>query len=198
MRHLKAGRKLGRTSSHRRAMYSNMVAALVTHGQIETTQAKAKELRTIADRTLHWGVGVHELVQKGTKKLSDVERAQVVHAKRMARRVLKDEDALDKLFAEVAPELTGHPGGYTRVLKTRYRVGDAAPMALVALVSDSGKAGKAAREEPAKGSKKEAAAAKSEKKDKKGQSAKAGKASDKGEKSKSKAKAKGKGKGDED
>jgi large subunit ribosomal protein L17 len=167
MRHLKAGRKLGRTSSHRRAMYSNMVAALVTHGQIETTEAKAKELRSIADRTLHWGVGVHKLVQKGAKKLSDVERAQIVHAKRMARRVLKDEDALDRLFAEVAPELAAHPGGYTRVLKTRYRVGDAAPMALVALVS--GKNGKSepepAREEPAptKG-KKKAEPAKSDKK----------------------------------
>jgi large subunit ribosomal protein L17 len=166
MRHLKAGRKLGRTSSHRRAMYSNMVAALVTHGQIETTEAKAKELRSIADRTLHWGVGVHKLVQKGAKKLSDVERAQVVHAKRMARRVLKDEDALDRLFAEIAPDLAKHPGGYTRVLKTRYRVGDAAPMALVALVS--GKNGKAepepAREEPGptKG-KKKAEPAKSDK-----------------------------------
>jgi large subunit ribosomal protein L17 len=103
MRHLKSGRKLGRTSDHRRAMYSNLVAALVTHGQIETTEAKAKELRSIADRTIHWGVGVHQLVQKGTKKLSDGERAQVVHAKRMARRVLKNEDALDKLFAQVAP-----------------------------------------------------------------------------------------------
>jgi len=157
MRHLKAGRKLGRKSSHRRAMYSNLVAALVTHGQIETTEAKAKELRSIADRTFHWGVGVHRLVQKAGKKLSDVERAQVVHAKRMARRVLKDEDALDKLFAEVAPELAKHPGGYTRVLKTRYRVGDAAPMALVALVSGKNGAAKpAASEEPAtsKGKKK--------------------------------------------
>ena len=149
MRHLKAGRKLGRTSSHRRAMYSNMVASLVTHGQIETTEAKAKELRSIADRTIHWGVGVHELVKKGTKKLSDIERAQVVHAKRMARRVLKNEDALDRLFAEVAPELASHPGGYTRVLKTRYRVGDAARMALVALVSGAGRPAAPAAEEPA-------------------------------------------------
>lgn len=195
MRHLKAGRKLGRTSSHRRAMYSNMVAALVTHGQIETTEAKAKELRSIADRTIHWGVGVSELVKRGPKKLSDIERAQVVHAKRMARRVLKNEDALDKLFAEVAPELTGHPGGYTRVLKTRFRVGDAAPMALVALVNGAGKGGESApRVESAptkgKGKKSEAKAAqseKAEKKSKKGQSEKA--SADKG-KAKSKKKAK--------
>jgi large subunit ribosomal protein L17 len=174
MRHLKAGRRLGRTSSHRRAMYSNMVAALVTHGQIETTEAKAKELRTIADRTIHWGVGVSELVKRGPKKLSDIERAQVVHAKRMARRVLKDTDALEKLFADVAPALTGHPGGYTRVLKTRYRVGDAAPMALVALVNGAGKGESSPRVESApatgKGKKSEAKAEKAEKKSKKGQS----------------------------
>jgi large subunit ribosomal protein L17 len=185
MRHLKAGRKLGRTSSHRRAMYSNMVAALVEYGKIETTEAKAKELRTIADRTIHWGVGVAELVQRGTKKLSDIERARVVHAKRMARRVLKNEDALDKLFAEIAPRLTGHPGGYTRVLKTRTRIGDAAPMALVALVAQD--EGAAAKAEPAKAEKGE----KAEKKSKKGQSAAA---ADKGKAKASKSK---KAKGDE-
>src|SRR5688572_28309744 len=193
MRHLKSGRKLGRTSDHRRAMYSNLVAALVTHGQIETTEAKAKELRSIADRTIHWGVGVHQLVQKGTKKLSDGERAQVVHAKRMARRVLKNEDALERLFAEVAPELASHPGGYTRVLKTRYRVGDAAPMALVALVGGNGKSSTPAREEsgPTKGkAKKGESSAKADKSEKKAKTAT--KAADK-----SKAKAK-KAKGDDE
>jgi len=135
MRHLKAGRKLGRTSAHRKAMFSNMVAALVTYGKIETTEAKAKELRSIADRTISWGVGVNDLTSKDRKKLSDIERARIVHAKRMARRVLKDEAALERLFAEVAPAMAGRPGGYTRVLKTRFRVGDAAPMALVALVA---------------------------------------------------------------
>ena len=187
MRHLKAGRKLGRTSSHRRAMYSNMVAALVTHGQIETTEAKAKELRTIADRTIHWGVGVSDLVKRGTKKLNDIERAKVVHAKRMARRVLKNEDALDRLFADVAPELTGHPGGYTRVLKTRYRVGDAAPMALVALVNGAGKSGGGqakAEAAPAKAGK----SAKGEKPEKPAKSEKAEKASADKKKGKGKAK----------
>lgn len=135
MRHLKSGRRLGRNSSHRKAMYSNMVASLVTHGRIETTLAKAKELRSIADKTIHWGVGVSELVQKGHKKLNAEERAQVVHARRMAQRVLKNKSALDKLFVEVAPALVGRPGGYTRVLKTRTRLGDAAPMALVQLVA---------------------------------------------------------------
>jgi large subunit ribosomal protein L17 len=193
MRHLKAGKKLGRTSSHRRAMYSNMVASLVTHGQIETTETKAKELRSIADRTIHWGVGVHQLVAKGHKKLSDGERAQVVHAKRMARRVLKNEDALERLFAEVAPELASHPGGYTRVLKTRYRVGDAAPMALVALVGGNGKSSAPAREEsaPTKGkAKKGESSAKADKSEKKAKTAT--KATDRG-----KAKAK-KAKGDDE
>ncbi|HTE51299.1 MAG TPA: 50S ribosomal protein L17 [Kofleriaceae bacterium] len=198
MRHLKAGRKLGRTSDHRRAMYSNMVASLVTHGQIETTEAKAKELRSIADRTLHWGVGVHQLVARGTKKLSDAERAQVVHAKRMARRVLKNEDALDKMFAEVAPELASHPGGYTRVLKTRYRVGDAAPMALIALVSNGARKDAAARDEsaPAKGRAKGDAPAKGEKADKKASTKASAKAS--ADKGKAKAKAKGKSKADDE
>lgn len=122
-------------------MYSNMVAALVTHGKIETTEPKAKELRSIADRTINWGVGVADLSSKGIKKLSDDERARVVHAKRMAQRVLKDKDALDKLFSEVGPQMAGRPGGYTRVLKTRNRLGDAAPMALVQLVSGAGQGG---------------------------------------------------------
>jgi large subunit ribosomal protein L17 len=155
MRHLKAGRKLGRTSAHRKAMYSNMVAALVTYGKIETTEAKAKELRSIADRTISWAVGVNDLTRKDRKKMSDIERARVVHAKRMARRVLKDEAALDRLFAEVGPALAGRPGGFTRVLKTRFRVGDAAPMALVALVA-GGEAGEAAPAPAPKASKKKA------------------------------------------
>ena len=159
MRHLKAGRKLGRKSAHRKAMYSNMVAALVTYGKIETTEAKAKELRSIADRTISWGVGVNDLLRKDRKKLSDIERARVVHAKRMARRVLRDEAALERLFAEVAPAMEGRPGGYTRVLKTRFRVGDAAPMALVALVAGGGEAAgeaEAPAPAPAKASKKKA------------------------------------------
>jgi large subunit ribosomal protein L17 len=153
MRHLKAGRKLGRKSAHRKAMYSNMVAALVTYGKIETTEAKAKELRSIADRTISWGVGVNDLLSKDRKKLSDIERARIVHAKRMARRVLKDEAALERMFAEVAPAMAGRPGGFTRVLKTRFRVGDAAPMALVALVAGGVESGEAEAPAPAPASK---------------------------------------------
>lgn len=135
MRHRKSGRILGRNSSHRKAMFANMVASLVRYGRIETTEAKAKELRGIAERTINWGVSVSDLCVKDPAELTPAERAKVVHAKRMARRVLKDMDALDQLFSDVAPKLSGRPGGYTRVLKTRTRRGDAAPMAFIELVS---------------------------------------------------------------
>ena len=135
MRHRKTGRKLGRPSSHRKSLFSNLVASLVTHGRIETTEAKAKELRSIADRTIHWSVSVSELLGKAPEQLSQDEKAKLTHARRMARRVLKNTVALDKLFKDVGPQLAGRPGGYTRVLKTRTRRGDAAPMAFIELVA---------------------------------------------------------------
>ncbi len=134
MRHGKSGRKLNRNSSHRKAMFSNMVAALVTHGRIETTVAKAKELRRIAERTINWGVSVSELLEKDQAKLSNDDKAKVVHARRMAKRVLRDKDALKKLFDELAPECAKRPGGYTRVLRSRNRRGDAAPMAYIEIL----------------------------------------------------------------
>lgn len=136
MRHRKSGRRLGRSSSHRKAMFSNMVASLVRCGRIHTTEAKAKELRGIAERTINWGVSVSSLLAKETDSLSQQERATLVHARRMAKRVLKDTDALDKLFSEIAPKMaeTEHKGGYTRVLKTHIRRGDAAPMAFIEIV----------------------------------------------------------------
>ena len=134
MRHRKSGRKLNRSSSHRAALWNNMVTALLTHSRIETTEAKAKELRSFADDTIGWGVQVHALIAKG-EKMSPAERAQVVHAKRMARRVVKTREALDRLFAEIGPHFgKDKRGGYTRVIKTRVRKGDAAPMALIELV----------------------------------------------------------------
>jgi large subunit ribosomal protein L17 len=134
MRHQKAGRKLGRKSAHRKAMFSNMLASLVIHERVETTDAKAKELKRIADRTISWGTSVGDLTAKGRAKLDAAEKARVVHAMRMAGRELKSADALTKLFDEVAPRFRGRTGGYTRVLKTRVRVGDAAPMSFVELV----------------------------------------------------------------
>ena len=134
MRHRKSGRKLNRNSSHRKAMFSNMVASLITHGRIETTVAKAKELRGIAERTISWGCKVSDIIGAEPKKLEAADRMRIVHAKRMAQRILKDKTALTKLFDEVAPRYDNRPGGYTRVLKTKTRRGDAAPMALIELV----------------------------------------------------------------
>ena len=133
MRHRNSGRKLGRDASHRDALFANLVTSLVTYGRIETTLAKAKELRRFADSTISWGVSVNELVAKGDG-ISASDKAKVIHAKRMARKVVKTREALDKLFAELGPHFAKRPGGYTRILKTRFRKGDAAPMAFVELV----------------------------------------------------------------
>lgn len=138
MRHRKSGRKLGRKSSHRTALWNNMVTSLLTHGRIETTEAKAKELRGYAEATITWGISVHEAVAKGDQA-SPQERAQVVHARRMARLTVKTSEALNRLFTEIGPHFAkGKGGGYTRILKTRVRKGDAAPMAFVELVGLNG------------------------------------------------------------
>ena len=133
MRHRKSGRKLGRKSSHRSALFNNLVTSLLTYGRIETTEAKAKELRGYADATIGWGISVHSLVAKGDAA-TPAERAKIVHAQRMARQTVKTRDALARLFSEIGPHFASRKGGYTRILKTRVRKGDAAPMALVELV----------------------------------------------------------------
>ena len=137
MRHRKSGRKLGRTSSHRTALYNNLVTSLLTHGRIETTEAKAKELRGYADATIQWSVDVHALVAKGDQA-TPAERAKVLHARRMARQTVTTKSALDRLFSEIGPHFASRKGGYTRMLKTRTRKGDAATMAFVELVGLSG------------------------------------------------------------
>jgi large subunit ribosomal protein L17 len=133
MRHRNSGRKLGRNASHRAALFNNLVTSLLTHGRIETTEAKAKELRSYADSTISWGISVHALVAKGDQATKE-ERAKIVHARRMARLTVKTPDALQRLFSEIGPHFASRKGGYTRVLKTRVRKGDAAPMAFVELV----------------------------------------------------------------
>jgi large subunit ribosomal protein L17 len=141
MRHRKTGRKLGRNASHRAALFNNLVTSLLTYGRIETTEAKAKELRSFADATITWGVSVHALVAKGDKTTA-AEKAKVIHAQRMARQTVTTREALDRLFKEIGPHFaTNHSkgkGGYTRVLKTRVRKGDAAPMAFVEMVGLNG------------------------------------------------------------
>lgn len=137
MRHRKSGRKLGRKSSHRSALFNNLVTSLLTYGRIETTEAKAKELRSYADATITWGISVASLIGKGDKATAE-ERAKVVHARRMARQTVTTRAALDRLFTEIGPHFASRKGGYTRLLKTRTRKGDAAPMAFVELVGLSG------------------------------------------------------------
>lgn len=137
MRHRNSGRRLGRDASHRHALFNNLVTSLLTYGRIETTEAKAKELRRFADATITWGISVHALVAKGDKA-TPAEKAQVIHARRMARQTVTTRTALDRLFSEVAPHFATRKGGYTRILKTRTRKGDAAPMAFVELVGLNG------------------------------------------------------------
>lgn len=116
MRHRKKGRQLSRTSEHRKMMLRNMAISLVRHGRIETTTAKAKELRTF----------VEPLITRA--KRGDL------HARRLVGRYIHDREVLSKLFDEIAPRYAERPGGYTRVLRLGHRSGDAAEMALIELV----------------------------------------------------------------
>ena len=162
MRHQKHGRTLGRTSDHRKAMWSNMVCSLIVHERVQTTDAKAKELRRIAERAITWSVSLGSLLTKDKEKLDAEDRARIVHAMRMARRVVKQGDALSKLFDEVGPRFIGRQGGFTRVLKLGHRHGDAAPVSLVELVERGAAEAKSEQPEPAKAAPKAKAKAKAE------------------------------------
>ncbi len=136
MRHRNARRKLGRTSAHRIALLRNLVTSLLDHEQIETTDAKAKELKRYADKMITLG------------KRGDL------HARRQALRVVKSAEVTSKLFTTLAERYRTREGGYTRVLKLRTRVGDAAPISLVELVDrEVPSKAKAADEKPAKAAK---------------------------------------------
>src|SRR6185503_7349318 len=95
---------------------------------------KAKEVRRIAERAINWSASLGDLLTRDREKLDDEDRARIVHAMRQARRVVKQADALDKLFKDVGARFVGRPGGFVRVLKVRNRAGDAAPMSIVELV----------------------------------------------------------------
>ncbi len=116
MRHRRIGRSFGRNASHRRAMFSNMLNSLFLHERIETTVVKAKELRSMADKMVTLG------------KRGDL------HARRQALSVLKNKEVVHKLFTDIAERNRDRSGGYTRVLKTRYRYGDAAQLSFIELV----------------------------------------------------------------
>jgi len=120
MRHLKAGRKFGRTSAHRKALFRNMVTALIDRERIRTTLAKAKELRGKVEKTITLG-------KKGT-----------LHARRHALKLVAGKDTLKKIFGPLAERYANRPGGYTRVIKLGHRLGDDAPMAFIELVDRDG------------------------------------------------------------
>lgn len=131
MRHMKEGRKLRRTASHRKALLRNMVSSLFEFEKIETTDAKAKELRKVADKMITWG------------KRGDL------HARRLTLRVISNRKVVQKLFSDIAPRYKERNGGYTRIIKTGRRKGDNAPLSIIELIPQEEK------KAPASGGKKE-------------------------------------------
>jgi len=116
MRHRKLGRKFGRDSGHRQAMFSNMVASLIRHEQIVTTLPKAKDLKRVIDKYV-------TLAKKGD-----------LNSRRLAASRMRDEEMVKKLFAVIGPRYKDRNGGYTRVLKAGYRYGDSAPVAVIEFI----------------------------------------------------------------
>jgi large subunit ribosomal protein L17 len=122
MRHQKTGRKLGRNSSHRKAMYRNMVTSLFKYGQLETTDAKAKELKPIAEKLI-------TLAKKGD-----------LHSRRLALSYMNEKSVTHKLFDDIKNGYLNRQGGYLRVLKNGFRRGDGAPVSIVQLMpAETGK-----------------------------------------------------------
>jgi large subunit ribosomal protein L17 len=146
MRHLKSGRILGRTTAHRKALFRNMVTALIRRERIRTTLAKAKELRSHVEKTITLG-------KKGT-----------LHAKRLARKVVVEKEAFIKLFGLLSERYAKRNGGYTRIIKIGHRRGDNAPMAFIELVDREGEAPAAKAKAEKKAAPQKAAAKKPEKK----------------------------------
>jgi large subunit ribosomal protein L17 len=116
VRHHRNGKKLGRDASHRKALYSNLAGALIEHGRIKTTEAKAKAVKPLAEQMITLG------------------RRGDLHARRQALSFLRSQDVVHQLFADVAPRFTDRPGGYTRIVKIGPRYGDAAQMVYLELV----------------------------------------------------------------
>ena len=116
MRHRQSGRKLNRTSSHRKSLFKNMAQALLKHEQIVTTLPKAKELKRVVEKLITLG-------KKGN-----------LHSRRLAFNQIRDKDIVSKLFDSLAKRYLDRKGGYSRVLKAGFRYGDSAPMAVIELV----------------------------------------------------------------
>ncbi len=119
MRHRKSGVKLNRTSSHRKAMFRNMVTSLFKYTRIKTTEAKAKELRKLADKMI-------TLAKRGD-----------LHARRQAMSVIREKDVVHQLFNDADEKFGNRQGGYTRIIKLGLRAGDAAPMTMIELITEA-------------------------------------------------------------
>jgi len=118
MRHCNSGKRLGRNTSHRKAMMRNMVTSLFEHEKISTTDARAKELRPMAEKLI-------TLAKRGD-----------MHARRLVSSVVRDRKTVAKLFERIAPRYAERPGGYTRIIKLGHRLGDNAPLSLITLVEE--------------------------------------------------------------
>jgi len=131
MRHGKSGRRLGRTTSHREAMFRNLVTSFLNHEKITTTDAKAKEIRSVAEKMITLG------------KRGDL------HSLRQAASYIREKSVVTKLFSTIAPRYKDRPGGYTRIVKLGVRQGDAASVSIIELVEEEMKPQKV-RKQPAK------------------------------------------------
>src|SRR5689334_15508647 len=131
MRHQRAGKKLGRDSADRRALYANLAGALIEHGRIKTTVTKAKAVKPLAEQMITLG------------------RRGDLHARRQATAFLRSRDVVHRLFAEVAPRFKDRPGGYARIIKIGPRPGDSAEMVYLELVDDAVQARPARQAAPA-------------------------------------------------
>src|SRR5258708_2073745 len=149
MRHLNAGRKFGRNSSHRRAMFRNLAANLIAHERIETTDTKAKELRRVAERLISKAKRLGEVAYTKDADLKPADRAKRLHAQRVvgaflprfATRVVdgqtKKVDLVEKVFVDLAKRFKARPGGYTRIVKLGPRRGDNASMSIIEFVAET-------------------------------------------------------------
>ena len=159
MRHKKSGRQFGRDTSSRRAMLRNLAANLITHERIETTDAKAKELRRVAERIITKARRLGEISYTPFEKLSEKDKARRLATKRLIAEFLprwgtrveksgetKKVDLVEKVLVDLAKRFEARPGGYTRIIKIGDRRGDNAPMAIIELV-EGGKTEKKGKKE---------------------------------------------------
>jgi large subunit ribosomal protein L17 len=143
MRHKKSGRQFGRDTSSRRAMFRNLTANLITHERIETTEAKAKELRRVAERLITKATRLGKASFTPQAELSDGDKARRLHVSRLVSSFIPrwgvrtdgtKIDIVEKVMVDLARRFDGRPGGYTRIIKLGQRRGDGAPMSIIELV----------------------------------------------------------------